>query len=87
MYVFMNYFVIFFSYEQSETHSSEVMRMLMDDPDELEEYVMNSKDKYVCTCICKCNNIKSVHIHDDFIIILYWNNGLKFDTHKKEREG
>ena len=51
MYVFMNYSVIFFSYEQSETHSSEVMRMLMDDPDELEEYVMNSKDKYVCTCI------------------------------------
>ncbi|XP_065898421.1 intraflagellar transport protein 140 homolog isoform X2 [Dysidea avara] len=32
-------------YEKSETHCYEVPRMLLDDPDELQEYVMKSKDK------------------------------------------
>lgn len=32
-------------YEKSETHQFEVPRMLLDDPLELENYVMKSKDK------------------------------------------
>ena len=39
--------VIVCSYEKSETHCYEVPRMLLDDPDELQEYVMKSKDKCV----------------------------------------
>lgn len=35
------------SYEKSDTHHFEVPRMLLDDPDELQEYIMKSKDKYV----------------------------------------
>ena len=33
------------SYEKSETHHFEVPRMLLDDPLELENYVMKSKDR------------------------------------------
>ena len=33
------------SYEKSDTHHFEVPRMLLDDPDELQEYIMKSKDK------------------------------------------
>ena len=33
------------SYERSETHRFEVPRMLLDDPLELENYVMKSKDR------------------------------------------
>ncbi|KAK7111421.1 intraflagellar transport protein 140 homolog [Littorina saxatilis] len=33
------------NYEKSETHRFEVPRMLVDDPDQLEEYVSKSKDK------------------------------------------
>lgn len=32
-------------YEKSETHQVEVPRMLLDDPLELENYVMKTKDK------------------------------------------
>ena len=35
------------SYEKSDTHHFEVPRMLLDDPDELQEYIMKSKDKCV----------------------------------------
>ena len=36
---------LFPSYEKSETHQFEVPRMLLDDPLELENYVMKSKDR------------------------------------------
>ena len=38
--------VCFVSYEKSETHRFEVPRMLVDDPEQLEQYVSKSKDKY-----------------------------------------
>ena len=42
----MLYFVLFYySYEQADTHQFEVVRMLLNDPDELEEYVLTSQDK------------------------------------------
>lgn len=43
----MFYFVLFcfYSYEQADTHQFEVVRMLLNDPDELEEYVLTSQDK------------------------------------------
>ena len=34
-----------FSYEKAKTHHVEVPRMLLDDPLELENYVMKSKDR------------------------------------------
>ena len=42
----------FCSYEKSDTHHFEVPRMLLDDPDELQEYIMKSKDKCVL-----CDNV------------------------------
>ena len=33
------------SYEKSQTHEFEVPRMLLDDPLELENYVLKSKDR------------------------------------------
>ena len=38
--------VFFASYEKSETHRFEVPRMLVDDPEQLEQYISKSKDKY-----------------------------------------
>lgn len=34
------------SYEKSETHRFEVPRMLVDDSDQLEQYISKSKDKW-----------------------------------------
>ena len=36
-----------FSYEKSGTHHFEVPRMLFDELDMLESYIMNSKDRFV----------------------------------------
>ena len=33
------------SYEKAETHRTEVPRMLLEDPAQLEDYVLKSKDK------------------------------------------
>ena len=45
MYIDLLYFLCFISYERAETHQFEVVRMLLNDPDELEEYVLSSQDK------------------------------------------
>ena len=38
---------LFHSYEKSETHRFEVPRMLFDEPQALEGYIMKTKDKWV----------------------------------------
>ena len=43
----MNSFSNFFSYEKSDTFRFEVPRMLLDNPTQLENYIMKTKDKYV----------------------------------------
>jgi len=36
---------VHFSYEKSDTHRFEVPRMLFDEPDSLEQYILKHKDK------------------------------------------
>lgn len=40
-------FVLFFSFEKADTHRFEVPRMLLEEPQQLEAYILKTKDKYV----------------------------------------
>ena len=42
--------LLLLSYEKSDTHRFEVPRMLFDEPQALEAYIMKNKDKYVHIC-------------------------------------
>ena len=37
----------FFSFEKADTHRFEVPRMLLEEPQQLEAYILKNKDKYV----------------------------------------
>ena len=39
--------LIFFSFEKADTHRFEVPRMLLEEPQQLEAYILKTKDKYV----------------------------------------
>ena len=41
------FFVLFFSFEKADTHRFEVPRMLLEEPQQLEAYILKTKDKYV----------------------------------------
>ena len=61
-------FAVWSSYERAETYRTEVPRMLLDDPAQLEEYVMKSKDKYVSihallVCMYICALFKCSYVH------------------------
>ena len=43
--MFSDHCILLLSFEKSGTHEFEVPRMLLDDPLELENYIMKSKDK------------------------------------------
>ena len=38
---------MFFSFEKADTHRFEVPRMLLEEPQQLEAYILKTKDKYV----------------------------------------
>lgn len=40
-------FSFFFSFEKADTHRFEVPRMLLEEPQQLEAYILKNKDKYV----------------------------------------
>ena len=46
--------MIDFSFEKSQTHQFEVPRMLIDEPEQLENYISNGNDKYV---VCHLLNL------------------------------
>jgi len=39
--------IFFFSFERSDTQKFEVPRMLFDEPQDLEKYILKSKDRYL----------------------------------------
>lgn len=39
--------LLFFSFEKADTHRFEVPRMLLEEPQQLEAYILKNKDKYV----------------------------------------
>ena len=70
-----NYFVFLpCSYERSDA-PSEVTRMLMDEPDELEEYVLSSRDKWATpTLICALVIVFKGHFLGCHVVISQYSN-------------
>ena len=46
-FYFPFFFFFFFSFEKADTHRFEVPRMLLEEPQQLEAYILKNKDKYV----------------------------------------
>ena len=44
-----------FSFEKADTHRFEVPRMLLEEPQQLEAYILKTKDKYVIFFFFECD--------------------------------
>ena len=63
VFLFSFFFFFFFSFEKADTHRFEVPRMLLEEPQQLEAYILKNKDKYVEYLVFLSKSVwNSVHI-------------------------